>query len=195
MSSNKRSKATKEDILDAAWALVAEKGAEVSVAEIAKASGVSRQAVYLHFTSRGGLLMALVKRADERFGIKADFFEAAALQKPDERLGACLDVWFRFVVNILPVATDLIRLRATDADAAEAWNDRMTDLRSWHRALVEGLKEEGVLKPAWSVEDASDYLWATSSVQTWSLLSMECGWEFDKTARTLKKTIMKSLLV
>ena len=36
------------------------------MAEIAKAAGVSRQAVYLHFGTRGGMLMALVKRADRR---------------------------------------------------------------------------------------------------------------------------------
>ncbi|MFC3053638.1 TetR/AcrR family transcriptional regulator [Kordiimonas pumila] len=194
MSSNKKSEITKREILDAAWGLVAEKGADVSVSEIAKAAGVSRQAVYLHFASRGGLLIALVKRADERFGIKQGFFDAAAMQDPAVRLDMCLSVWFRFVVEILPVATDLIRLRATDADAAHAWQDRMSELRLWYQNLVKGLQEDGALKPDWTVDTAADYLWAASSVQALSLLAVECGWGFDKTSLTLKKTISDTLL-
>ena len=76
---------TRADILDVAWKLFAKKGSAVSMSEIADAAGLTRQAVYVHFRSRGGLLVALVRRADERADIYARFREALATDDPRER--------------------------------------------------------------------------------------------------------------
>lgn len=171
-----------------------EHGAAVSMSDIAKAIGISRQAVYLHFGTRGGLLMALVRRADDRFEIETDFFEALQIRSPAERLDACLQVWLAFVPKILPVATDLIRLRATDPDAAAAWEDRMSDLRSWLHQLVESLQAEGALAPQWTVAAATDYLWVSSSVQVWDLLVVERNWSPDRAGVMLRDAIAKILL-
>ncbi|MEM6448510.1 MAG: helix-turn-helix domain-containing protein, partial [Cyanobacteria bacterium P01_D01_bin.123] len=129
MSSKARYRLTREEILDAAWALVSERGAEVSISEIAKAAGISRQSVYLHFGTRGGLLMALVRRADDRFEIKERLFACFDIVDPRERLQDSIRVWIDFVIEIYPVAKELVRLRETDQDAATAWEDRMSDLR------------------------------------------------------------------
>ncbi len=164
------------------------------MSRIASVAGISRQAVYLHFGTRGGLLMALVKRADERFEIKEDFFEAMQIDDPCERLDTCLQVWFAFVEKILPVAKDLIRLRATDADAAAAWDDRMSDLQSWLRQLVASLEADKALADRWSVGEATDYLWVSSSVHVWDLFVVERGWQQDRTADVLRETISAMLL-
>lgn len=164
------------------------------MSEIAKAAGISRQAVYLHFGTRGGLLMALVKRADERFEIKEGFFEALKTRSPSERLDSCLRVWLKFVPKILPVARDLIRLRATDPDAAAAWEDRMADLRSWLRQLVESLKADGALAPSWTVKEATDYLWIASSVQVWDLMTVERAWKKKRARAVVRDSIAKVLL-
>jgi len=61
-------------ILEAAWALVIERGTvDETVAEIAAAAGVSRQLVYFHFDNRAGLLTAMARQRDESSG----FVEAA----------------------------------------------------------------------------------------------------------------------
>ena len=182
------------EILDAAWDLISRHGADVSMSQIAKAAGISRQAVYLHFGTRGGLLMALVKRADERFEIKEDFFEAMQITEPHERLDTCLRIWFSFVGKILPVAKDLIRLRATDADAAAAWDDRMSDLQSWLRRLIASLKADEALAVGWTTKEATDYLWVSSSVHVWDLFVVERGWKQKRTADVLRKTISATLL-
>ena len=62
-------------ILDAALALLRE-GGPVRMSDIAKAAGVSRQAVYLHFPTRAQLLIAAARRLDcpvrlEGFGMQA----------------------------------------------------------------------------------------------------------------------------
>ena len=174
--------------------MLAEQGADVSISDIAKAVGISRQAVYLHFGTRGGLLMALVKRADDRFRVREEFFEALARRSPAERLDACLQVWLAFVPKILPVAKDLIRLRATDPDATAAWEDRMSDLRSWLRQLIESVHAEGALASSWTIEEATDYLWVASSVQVWNLLVVERSWKPDRAESILRREIAKMLL-
>ncbi|MDJ0706041.1 MAG: TetR/AcrR family transcriptional regulator [Leptolyngbyaceae cyanobacterium MO_188.B28] len=194
MSRKGRSAKTHEEILDSAWDMIAEQGADVSMLDIAKAVGISRQAIYLHFGTRGGLLMALVKRADERYRIREDFFEALDTRSPAERLDACLRVWLTFVPKILPVAKDLIRLRATDPDASAAWEDRMSDLRSWLRQLAESLYSEGALASSWTIEEATDYIWTASSVQVWDLLVVERNWKQDRAATILRESISKVLL-
>lgn len=194
MSNLKRSERTRREILDAAWDLIAERGAAVSMSEIAAAVGMTRQSVYVHFGSRGGLLMALVRRADERFYIWEGFAAAMEVKDSAERLDACLAVWLDFVPKIHPVATDLIRLRATDEDAAQAWSDRMSDLLKFYRRLVGGLQKDGALAPQWSVPRAADYLWAASSVQAWDLLVQDRGWSRDAAGKIIRSTVAGALL-
>ena len=164
------------------------------MARIAKAAGVSRQAVYLHFGTRGGMLMALVKRADQRFEIREGLFAAFGIADPAERLDASVGVWLDFVIRIQPVARDLIRLRETDPDAAGAWEDRMAELRSWLRVLVGSLDADGALAPGWTAQEATEYLWAASSVQMWGLLVRDCGWRDARAASALRTSIAKVLL-
>lgn len=165
------------------------------MSEIANAAGISRQAVYLHFGTRGGLLMALVKRADDRLLIREGFQEALRQPTAAERLDSWLTAWFAFVRQILPVAKDLVRLRPTDPDAAAAWEDRMSDLRSWLSDLVASFESDGALRPDWSVDEAADYLWAASSVQMWDLMAGERHWDDVKLDVTLRRTIAEALLI
>ncbi|WP_428687849.1 TetR/AcrR family transcriptional regulator [Roseibium sp.] len=195
MSSQRRLQRTRNEILDCAWTLVSERGAEVSLAEIGKAAGISRQSVYDHFGSRGGLILALVRRTDDRLDIKARLHQAFDEADPFERLQRVIDVWLGFVQEIYPVATDLIRLRSTDEAASMAWEDRMSELRGWLHELTLSLDTDGALQEAWTAKTASEYLWASFSVQTWGLLTADCGWSPDYASETLKRTICQALLV
>lgn len=194
MSTNLRGDKTRAQVLDAAWDLISEKGADVSVSNIAASAGISRQTVYLHFGSRGGLLVALVRRADQRFEIKEQFDAALGLERPRDRLVRTLQAWLAFVPKIHPVAKDLIRLRATDADAATAWADRMDELRVWLLALMRSLQRDGALKEEWSPEHASQFFWVQTSVQAWGLLRKDCGWSEETIATHLELVLTKSLL-
>ena len=194
MSNLERGARSHQQILDTAWDLIAARGAEVSLAEIAKAVGMTRQSIYVHFGSRGGLLIALVRRTDEREEIFERFNAALAADEPADRLDACLAVWLDFVVVIRPVASDLIRLRATDPDAAAAWDDRMADAVGLFRKLVASLKKDGALAAAWSVPRATDYLWSACSVQAWSLLVDDRGWSEAAANRTIRRVMAEVLL-
>ncbi len=194
MSKTAKSERTRTEILAAAWALIAERGASVSPGEVAAAAGITRQSVYVHFGTRGGLLLALVRRADERADIWKKFDAAFATPNPRERFRACLAVWFDFVPHIYPVASDLIRLRATDDEAAAAWDDRMNDLRQAFRQLIRGLDKAGELAGQWNVTKAADFLWAGTSVENWGLLTRDCGWSASHAAKTIAAALERALL-
>ncbi len=194
VSRNVRGNRTRAEILDKAWDLISEQGADAKISEIAKAVGVSRQAIYVHFNSRGGLLVELVKRADERFEIKEAFDAALAIDDPKDRLIATLDAWLVFVPKIYPVAKDLIRLQDTDPEASIAWNDRMSDLRRWLLTLTKSLRRDGALKTSWTPEKAGQFFWTQSSVQAWGLLRYECCWSEKEIASRLKDSLVSTLL-
>ena len=194
MSSTSKRTRTRTEILDVAWALISEHGAGVSVAEIARAAGISRQSVYLHFGSRGGLLIALVRRADERFEIRERLFDSFQTPDPHRRLRAAIEVWLDFLPRISPVARDLIRLRTTDPDAAAAWEDRMADLRTWLTQLIASIDRDGALADGWSVQEAAEYLWAAMSMQVWSLLVDDCAWTQNRAGTALVHALQAALL-
>jgi len=194
VSNLKRAARSREDMLDAAWALFVERGAAVSLAEIAAAVGMTRQSVYVHFGSRGGLLVALVRRADQREDIFAKFEKALALADPAARLDAYLKAWFVYVPKIDPVASDLIRLRVTDVDAAAAWADRMAALLACFRELSDSLAKDGALAKGWTATRAADYLWAACSVQAWGLLVKERGWSAATASKTIRASVARVLL-
>ena len=57
---------TRERILNAAWKLLeADKAASVRMGDIAKEAGISRQALYLHFSTRAELLVATARYLDD----------------------------------------------------------------------------------------------------------------------------------
>ena len=62
---SRRSSDTRHRILEATIArLESQGGAGVRMADIAKATGISRQAVYLHFATRAELLIAAARHLD-----------------------------------------------------------------------------------------------------------------------------------
>lgn len=189
-----RSTRTRTDILDVAWRVIAERGAHVSMRDIADAVGLTRQAVYVHFRSRGGLLVALVRRADERADIHTRFRAALATADARDRLDAFLRVWFAFVPTIHPVATSLARARRDDPDAAHAWTDRMDALHHGFALLTKTLRRDSALAPQWTAPAAADFLWAGSSVQAWELLAIDRGWGAGKTSGTLRRTLAAAVL-
>jgi len=194
MSNLKKSERTRQEILDTAWKLISEQGADISLSKIADAVGMTRQSVYVHFGSRGGLLVALVKRADDREKIFQAFDTAMLHSEAEERFNACLDAWFDFVPKILPVARDLIRLRSKDAEAEVAWSGRMQELREFYITLMESIHKDGKLNPAFTPGKAAHYFWTQSSVQVWQLLTEDCGWSEQDTINSIKSSLSATLL-
>lgn len=163
---------TRARILDTAWQLVLEQGtADVTIARIAAAAGVSRQLVYFHFTNRAGLLTAMARRRDEASGFAVAVAEAP-LMDAEPGLDHLLRAWCAYLPEILPVARALEAALVTGDDGGTAWRDRMDELHQILRAAVARLP----LADGWTVDGAADWVWSRIQPTTWQHLVGERGW-------------------
>lgn len=186
---------TRDAILEAARARIERDGAgAVRLADVARDAGVSRQAVYLHFGSRAGLLVALVSHLDAQAGVAeaAQRWRAEGLTAT-ARLDAFLAWWSGYVPRIRGVANALLAERAADAAADAAWRDRMRVLQRATRYVVDQLAKEDALAPIWEPADAADWLWALVSVQLRETLA-ERGWSNRRYAGALREVVHRALL-
>src|SRR5215211_4229970 len=158
---------TRARILDTAWELVRERGVgAVTVADIAAASGVSRQLLYVHFENRAGLLVAMARRHDARSGFAGRAAETRALP-PVAALERLLRLWFAYLPEILPVARALEAAAVNGDEGGVAWRDRMGDLRELFAAAVARVEGDGRLTRCWKV---TDWVWARAQPATFQHL-------------------------
>jgi AcrR family transcriptional regulator len=181
---------TRARILDTAWTLVRRRGMDaVTVAEIAAATGVSRQLVYVHFGNRAGLLVAMTRRQDVRSGFAGRAAEARSLP-PVEALERLLRLWFAYLPEILPVARALEAAATNGDDGGAAWHDRMGDLRETVAAAVDRVQAAGRLAEGWTAPAAADWVWARSQPSTWQHLVGDRGWSpGDYTDRAVRSIL------
>ncbi|MEM8730762.1 MAG: TetR/AcrR family transcriptional regulator [Pseudomonadota bacterium] len=169
---------TRTRILNTTWALLeaADPSRPVRMADVAKAAGISRQAVYLHFPNRGELLSAVTRHVDEVKNVDARLAESRAAQTGRERLTAFVAAWGNYIPQIQGMARALMAMRDTDAEARTAWDDRMAAVRHGCAAAVAALARDGDLRVDLTQEEATDLLAALLSVETWRQLCQSCGW-------------------
>ncbi|MDX1435866.1 MAG: TetR/AcrR family transcriptional regulator [Anaerolineales bacterium] len=188
--------ATRAKILETTRRLVEQSGGEtVTMQQISEAAGVSRQALYLHFGSRVGLMVATAQFVDENDQFYERTEEVRQAVNGLAALEAFISFWSDYVVGITPLARVLIKNRDTDQAAAAAWADRMDALRNVCQILVEWLEQDGFLDPVWTVNAATDILWMMISIETRDNLVAERGWSNDEYEQRLLRGIVKILTV
>jgi len=186
---------TKERILKASWEqLEANKASDVRMIDIAKAAGITRQALYLHYSTRADLLIATTKYIDEVKGVDERFRASREAKKGIDRLDKFIDAWGNYIPEIYSIAAALQAVKETDEAAASAWNDRMNAVRNGCEAVIKALSKDAKLSNEFSKVQATDILWALLSVRNWEQLTIECGWSQKKYISNMKE-ITKRVLV
>lgn len=195
MASSENMKDTRTKILDAAWKLLEEgKGGGVRMSDIAKAVGVSRQAVYLHFPSRAELLTATTRHLDEVVDVDKLLEKSRAAKTGRERLPAYIEAWTSHMLTIDGVARALIALKDTDEEAAAAWADRMSAVRHGFAAAVDAIVKDGELKPDLDRDEAIDLLCALISFESHRILTEDRGWSHEDYVSRMKKSAERLVL-
>jgi AcrR family transcriptional regulator len=185
---------TRARILDTAWGLVRERGiGAVTVADIAAATGVSRQLLYVHFENRAGLLVAMARRHDVRSGFAGRATEARSLP-PVAALERLLRLWFAYLPEILPVARALEAAATNGDEAGVAWRDRMGDLREMFAAAVERVDGDGRLAPGWTVPSATDWVWARAQPATFQHLVVDRAWPAEDYTERAVRSILAEVI-
>jgi len=186
---------TRSRILDATVRMLEEHGGRgVRMGDIAKAAGLSRQAVYLHFASRTELLVAATRYLDKVLDVDRRLAPSRAATSGAERLALYIDCWGHYIPEIHGVAKALLLARDTDEAAAAAWNDRMLAMRDGCHAAIEALHSDGKLAREWTPNRATDALWTMLLVPNWENLTGECGWSTQQYVRWMKTVAKRTFI-
>ncbi len=186
---------TEDRILEATLAQLESGGGEaVRMSDIAKAAGISRQAVYLHFPTRAALLISATHHLDRIKESDARLAASRAATSGRARLEAFVEAWAGYIPEIYGVAKALLALEHKDAAAAEAWNERMQDMWEGCEAAVRALARDGDLAEGLSETEASDLLWTLLSVRNWELLTRTRGWSQDRYLKILQESARRVLV-
>ena len=177
---------TRERILQAAARMLEERGGKgVRMGDIAKETGISRQAVYLHFSSRTELLIATVLYTGDQLDVEARLAPSRAASSGVERLRLYIEFWGNFIPDIYGAGKALMMAQDTDEAAAAAWQDRMLAMKDGCRAAIEALDDDGTLASGWTPKKAIEALWTMLLVPNWENLTNECGWSTEEYIRYL----------
>ena len=164
------------------------------MSDIAKAAGVSRQAVYLHFSSRTELIVATTHYLDEVRGLNERLVHYQAATGGVVILEEFVRFWGNYIPEIYAIAKTLLAACETDEAAAAAWKDRMSAVRSGCRRAIDALYRDGLLDPKFSRDEAIDLMWTMLSVHNWEQLTVECGWPTSQYIDSMQTLLKRALL-
>lgn len=168
--------------------------ADVSMSRIARAAGVTRQLLYLHFEGRADLLLEVTRTVDEEVRPLAE--QERVDRAPDARraLREAVALQGRIKPRIAAVAGAIDRLRRTDPDAAAAWREREEARYQRARRVVDRIVDEGLLPDGMDAVDGARLLWSATSQRAWDELVGEAGWSPERWVRRTTELLERALL-
>jgi AcrR family transcriptional regulator len=170
------SEQTKMRILEATWKVLETRIDENRMSDIAKAVGISRQALYLHYPTRAELLIATTKHIDTVKKVNQRLELSRAAGSGLERLHFFIKAWGGYIPEIHGISVALRNMRKNDKAAAKAWDDRMQAVRHGCQAAVRAIAKDGKLKSDLTEQVATDILWTLLTVENWEKLVLDCAW-------------------
>jgi AcrR family transcriptional regulator len=186
---------TRERILVATKALVAERGSKLNLGEVADRAGVSRQAVYLHFRDRAGLLVALVQHMDKSLALSESLSQVFQAQSGAEVIARTMALHSDFSAAIDPVALMLESAQYEDKALGAAWRDRMHFRHQVHLKIVQRIVELGELADTWTHETAAELFYAVTLPGPWRELTREQGWTGSQYVDAMTTMLCRALLI
>ncbi|MCB9663612.1 MAG: TetR/AcrR family transcriptional regulator [Alphaproteobacteria bacterium] len=181
---------TRSALLAAGRALLLEAEA-FSMGAVARRAGVSRQAVYLHFEDRYGLLEAVVEDALADGTAQRVREAVEATVGADDALAAYVAATTMLAARHGALQQAVRRVLAADPTLSARWEAR-TGRRSVHRAVVARLEAAGRLRSDLTPAEAEAALWNLVSVELMLPLCASLGEE--RTAELLRRAIAAALL-
>lgn len=169
---------TRERILAAAWKIIDEKGeAAATMKAVAKLTGVSRQAVYLHFSDRSHLLSSLSDYLDEKMGLGGWMKEVEAMDDGHGMIRRVAETRAQRSSVLASLVRSVEADRFRDEAAAAAWRRRLQMNVAWVEKVVVGkLVAEGRVHDSWSPHHAASLLVLLFSFRTWDDLTQASEW-------------------
>jgi AcrR family transcriptional regulator len=185
---------TRERILDAARGLVEARPTAVpSMSDVARATGISRQALYLHFPDRFALLMAVVEHVDDREDLEAGIAVVEAAADGPAQVRAWVDMQARRNPSIASLARALDQSRHGDDPTTAAWRDRTANRMRGATAIVQRLRRERRVHRNWTNAEAATVVWELVSFRVWDDLVNEAGLPPERYAEIVTAAVLATL--
>ena len=190
-----RAERTAQRILDAAESLILERGLDgVGMESVARAAGVSRQAVYDKFGSKGALLKAMTIRVEGRLGIADALANVIAETDGLRKLTALCDLNRVSEPGVAPFIRVIYAARLHDESAAALWKDRMSARYAAFGAVVQQLERDGRLRRGLTVARGTDILWSILNPLHYDNLVVARGWTIDEYRQHIEMMARAALL-
>lgn len=180
--------------MSTAFAFLDEGRVPLVLDDVARAAGVSRQAVYLHFSNRAELLVQASDDMRRRIGFDDALAAVLGAATGDEALETLLRVHVRFQPRIVRALRAVEAERLRDPTVEKAWQSRPIRGKHTVRRVVERLHAEGRLADHWTVEDAAALLSALLSPATTADLTGRRGWSRSRLLGRLRDMVHGALL-
>jgi len=161
---------TRARILQAARALLVERGGEFSIEGVARRARVTRATVYQRFGSRPQLLEALFDDLARRGGMW-DLATAFRQPDPEEALARFISTFGRFWTAHRPIHRRLLGLGALDAGLERTLRARQEWRRQGLRVIVGRVRERYGRPAADAAAETVDLLFALTSFPTFDVLA------------------------
>ena len=185
---------TRQRILESAFDLIeAEPDAVPSMSAVARATGISRQALYLHFPERAALLLALVEHLDEREGLREAVAAVDAAPDGPAQVRAWAAMQARRNPRIAQLARALDQSRHGDDPAATAWRDRTANRMRAATAIAQRLRREGHVHRSWTAAEAAAVVWELVSCSVWDDLVNEAGLAPERYVEIVTAAVLATL--
>lgn len=176
-----RREQTRQNILDSALKLFVDRGYYgVGMEEVARAAGISRQALYLHFKSKSELVVTMAQYSDELINVPEFIRQGMEAVTAVEALNLGVEAYGVIEPQIYDAMRVVYSARKSDEAAESVWQDRMAYRRANVRRLMERLETEGSLAAGWTVDEATDFAWGVLSLHTYENLVLERGWTIEQ---------------
>ena len=196
-----RTRLARAAVVEAARSLFVERGyATTTVEAISKRSDVPPATVYRLFSSKLGILTALIDAAvvgAEHAGELAEQPAArAAFAEPDpaRQLAGFAAICRATNVRTAPLYRILASAAASDRDAASLLAERAEQRGAGQKEIARALARAGALRPGVRERDAADVIHALMSPEVFQLLVGDRGWQPQRYERWLSQTLVDQLL-
>jgi AcrR family transcriptional regulator len=186
---------TRTMLLRTALRLFEQRGlAAVTLAEIAATAGVSRQAIYLHFGNRAGLLTAIARHLDLTSSVVREIMATVREDHTKAGLEKFIRLWFEHGAVVFPFNRAIEVAAASDADAHAAWEDRVDAHRRTIRLMVDGLSESRQLAVRWTRQEAADWFYSRIHPDVWNQLVVDRKWPPKRLLERVTESLWRDLV-
>lgn len=187
--------------MEAARRLFVERGYGATTVEaISTAAGVPSATVYRLFSSKAGILKALIDASivgDDDDVPMADRPQVRSLlEDPDARgrLAGFVTVAAQVNARIAPIYGVLVSAAGSDRDAGALLEQLNRQRQDGQRLIARSLTTSGQLRPELRERDAADIIHALLSPELFRLLVIDRRWSVERYGRWLTGTITDQLL-